>query len=96
MQIEKLENVKLTYVPFPGTPEVLTAILGGHITANCFTTAMYYAKSGELKLLLLFADQRSQIFPDVPTATELYGSEGIGFEGGLYRDTAPKGSLSQS
>jgi tripartite-type tricarboxylate transporter receptor subunit TctC len=91
MQIEKIENVKFTYVPFPGTPEVMTAILGGHITANCFTTAMYYAKSGELKLLLLFADQRSKSFPDVPTAMELYGSEGIGFEGGFCGIVAPKG-----
>ena len=91
MQIEKMENVKLTYVPFPGTPEVLTAILGGHITANCFTTAMYYAKSGELKLLLLFSDERAKSFPDVPTATELYGSEGIGFDGGFTGILAPKG-----
>ena len=91
MQIEKMENMKFTYVPFPGTPEVMAAILGGHITANCFTTAMYYAKSGELKLLLLLADQRSSGFPDVPTATELYGAEGVGFGGGFMGVIVPKG-----
>ncbi len=90
-QVEKKENLKFIYVPFKGGGESITAILGGHIDASMATSSIMYAKSGELKLLLVFADQRLKNFPNVPTGKELYGQEGAGFAGGFGGITAPKG-----
>jgi tripartite-type tricarboxylate transporter receptor subunit TctC len=90
-QAEKRENVKFIYVPFKGGGESITAILGGHIDANMATSSIMYAKSGELKLLLVFADQRLKNFPNVPTGKELFGPEGVGFGGGFAGVIAPKG-----
>jgi tripartite-type tricarboxylate transporter receptor subunit TctC len=90
-QVEKKENVKFIYVPFKGGGESITAILGGHIDANMATSSIMYAKSGELKLLLVFADQRLKNFPKVPTGKELFGPEGVGFGGGYAGIIAPKG-----
>ena len=90
-QVEKKENVKFVYVPFTGGGESITAILGGHIDANMATSSIMYAKNGELKLLLVFADQRLKNFPNVPTGKELYGQEGAGFGGGFGGIIAPKG-----
>jgi len=55
------------------------------------TSSIMYAKSGELKLLLVFADQRLKNFPNVPTGKELFGPEGVGFGGGYAGIIAPKG-----
>jgi tripartite-type tricarboxylate transporter receptor subunit TctC len=90
-QVEKKENIKFVYVPFSGGGESITAILGGHLDGNMATSSIMYAKSGELKLLLVFADQRLKNFPNVPTGKELYGQEGVGFGGGFGGITAPKG-----
>lgn len=90
-QIENVERMKFVYVPFPGAGEVMAALLGGHITANTLTSGTLYARNGELKVLLFFADKRMKDFPDVPTAKELYGLEGAGINGGFTGIVAPKG-----
>jgi len=90
-QIEKLENVKFVYAPYSGGGEAAAAILGGHISASSVVSSIVYAKSGELRLLLVFSDQRLKNFPDVPTAKELYGTEGVAFGGGFCGICAPKG-----
>jgi tripartite-type tricarboxylate transporter receptor subunit TctC len=90
-QVEKRENVKFVYVPFTGGGETISAILGGHIDASMATSSIMYAKSGELKLLLVFSDQRLKAFPNIPTGKELYGPEGVGFGGGFGGIIAPKG-----
>jgi tripartite-type tricarboxylate transporter receptor subunit TctC len=89
-QIEKTENLKFVYVPL-GAGESAAAILGGHITASSVVSSIVYAKSGELRLLFVFSDQRLKSFPDVPTAKELYGPEGVAFGGGFCGISAPKG-----
>jgi tripartite-type tricarboxylate transporter receptor subunit TctC len=90
-QIEKRENAKFIFAPYPGGGEAATAILGGHVAATITVSSIAYAKSGELKLLLVFSDHRLKDFPDVPTAIELYGSEGVAFDGGYNGIVAPKG-----
>jgi tripartite-type tricarboxylate transporter receptor subunit TctC len=90
-QIESVEKMKFIYVPFPGAGEVMAALLGGHITANTLTSGTLYARNGELKVLLFFADKRMKDFPDVPTAKEVYALEGAGINGGFTGIVAPKG-----
>jgi tripartite-type tricarboxylate transporter receptor subunit TctC len=91
IQVEKKENVKFVYVPFSGGGESISAILGGHIDANMATSSIMYARNGDLKLLMVFAEQRLKHFPNVPTGKDLYGTEGIGFGGGFGGIVAPKG-----
>ena len=90
-QIENAEKTKFVYVPFSGAGEVMAALLGGHITANTLASGTLYARNGELKVLLFFADKRMKDFPDVPTAKELYGLEGAGTNGGFTGIVALKG-----
>jgi len=90
-QIEKKENVKFTYVPFPGTGEAMASILGGHVDAITHSSAIMHSKpGGELRSLLLFAHGRMNSFPGIPTANELYGT-GLGFTGGFTGIVGPKG-----
>jgi tripartite-type tricarboxylate transporter receptor subunit TctC len=90
-QIEKRENLQFVFAPYSGGGEAATAILGGHLTASTIISSIVYAKSGELKLLLVLSDQRLKSFPDVPTAIELYGPGGVGFGGSYNGLVAPKG-----
>jgi len=90
-QIEKRENVKFVYAPYSGGGESAAAILGGHVTASTIVSSIVYAKSGELRLLMVFSDQRLKSFPNVPTAKELYGTEGVVFGGGYMGIGGPKG-----
>lgn len=90
-QIERADNVKFVYVPFPGSGEALTATLGGHVSANTMTSATVHAKSGELKLLMFFSEKRLEAFPDVPVARELYKLGGVGITGGFSAIVGPKG-----
>jgi tripartite-type tricarboxylate transporter receptor subunit TctC len=90
-QIEKKENVKFIYAPYSGGGESAAVILGGHLTASTIVSSIVYAKSGELRLLLVFSDQRLKSFRDVPTAKELYGPEGVVFGGGYGGISGPKG-----
>lgn len=89
-QIEKIEKVNFIYIPYASSGEAMAAILGGHITATTGGSAIMYAKSGELKVLLLFAERRLKSLPNVPTAKELYKLGGV-FTGGFSGIVAPKG-----
>jgi tripartite-type tricarboxylate transporter receptor subunit TctC len=89
-QIAKKENVKFLFVPFSAAGDCITALLGGHINVTTHVSAVAYCKSGELKSLLFFADQRLKGFPNVPTATEVYGDM-PGFRGSIAGILAPKG-----
>lgn len=91
-KIEKRENVSFIYVPFSGTGEAMSSVLGGHSTATCHGGAIMYSKpGGELKMLLVFSENRLKGLPDVPTAKEVYGLLGMGILGGTSGIVAPKG-----
>jgi len=90
-QIEKRENIKFVYAPYAGGGESAAAILGGHVTASTIVSSIVYAKTGELRLLMVFSDHRLRGFPDVPTAKELYGAEGVAFGGGNMGIAGPRG-----
>ena len=89
-QVGKRENVKFIFAPFSGPGESITALLGGHINVNTHVSSIVYAKSGELKILMFFSEERVKSFPDVPTALELYGDM-PGFKGSIAGVLAPKG-----
>ncbi len=89
--VAKQEGIKWTHVPFKGSSEALTALLGGHIQAQSggVLEIIDYVKTGKVRVLGIQDDNRSKGLPDVPTFREL----GYNFVAELYYlFSAPKGT----
>jgi len=73
MGIFNKEGVNTVDVPYKGgTVESLTALLGGHVDMASITSPFDdHVKAGKIRLLMVYADQRSPSFPNVPTIVEL-------------------------
>jgi tripartite-type tricarboxylate transporter receptor subunit TctC len=69
--IARQERIQFTHVPFKGTPEVQTALLGGHVLlgAGDFNYSLVEAK--QMRLLILLKEERSAEYPDVPVMKDL-------------------------
>lgn len=65
-------GVQAQHVPFRGTPEAMTEVMGGRV--DWFFAPMVSAaplvKDGKLKALAVGTAKRSSIFPDLPTTVE--------------------------
>ena len=80
----------MNIVPFQGDAPIVTAILGGHITAGSFAAGGWapQVRAGTLRLLASMEEERAEAAPDVPTVMELgYPLKGASIQY-LY---APKG-----
>ncbi len=66
-------DIKMTHVPYRGQTPMITDILSGQIPIGFTTTAgaAELAESGKLKLLATFGAERSALFPNIPTPTEV-------------------------
>lgn len=83
-QVEKRENMKITYVAFKGSAEVLTNILGGHITAYAASidpSTMSYIKEGKLRPLLYLCQEKMPGYENIPSTQEVYGIRVANFMG---------------
>ena len=65
-------HVKMTQVPFKGTPEVIAAMLSGDVQAYWapISAAMGSIKGGKLRPLAVSTPKRNAQLPDVPTTAE--------------------------
>ena len=72
LQAAKQEGVQITHIPYRGTPEVQTALLGGHVFfgAGDFNSALVDAK--QIRLVMMLKDEPSAEYPGVPTLKEMY------------------------
>jgi tripartite-type tricarboxylate transporter receptor subunit TctC len=65
-------KIKVTHIPYKGTPEVITNILGGSV--DCYwapiSAALSSIKSGKLRALAVSTAKRNASLPDVPTTGE--------------------------
>lgn len=87
----KTAKVDATAVPFDGGAPNLTAVLGNQVDASTIQIgeAIENIRSGKLKALAVFSDQRIGYLQDVPTAKE----QGIDVQVQQYRFlTTPKGA----
>lgn len=66
-------KIDLTYVPFPGSPPAVNAVLGGHINAVIanYSDLKSQLSAGTLRPLFVPATRRIEPLPDVPTLIEL-------------------------
>ena len=70
--LKRAANIQMIYVPFPGNPPVVNAVLGGHVTAGVanYADVVGHLKAGTLRALITPAATRIETLPDVPTAAE--------------------------
>ena len=66
-------GVQTVDIPYAGSPEKLAALLGGHVDASAmvYGSVSDHVKSGKVRYLVFFSDQRYGVPSDVPCATEL-------------------------
>lgn len=70
--LKQLAGIDIVHVPYPGSPQVNTAILNGEIAGGFVVpaTAMPLVQAGRLKVLGATTTTRSIVLPDVPTIAE--------------------------
>src|SRR4029078_13118942 len=68
----------LTHVPYSAAAPALNALIGNHVDFYFpgFPAAAPHVKGGNLKMLAISAGERSPVAPDVPTVTEVDGTQG--------------------
>jgi len=74
-------GMKTLYVPFKGTGDMTTAVLGGHVGGAMSYTAFAINNKGKLRALAVAMEKRHPLLPDAPTFREL----GIDWVDGAYR-----------
>ncbi len=74
LSFEEEFGVKFKHVPYPkGTADIAAALAGKHIDATLSDPSVFKSQveAGNLKILAVMADSRSEIYPSVPTFREL-------------------------
>jgi len=85
-------GIKTTYVPFKGTGDMTTAVMGGHVSGAMSYTAFVVNNKGKLRALAVAMEKRHPLLPDAPTFREL----GIDWVDGAYRGIGmPKSSSAE-
>lgn len=67
----KKAGIKLTHIPYAGSPKANTALLGGHVDLSVTTGTGGLYQSGKLRILAVASEKRFPAYPDVPTLAEL-------------------------
>jgi tripartite-type tricarboxylate transporter receptor subunit TctC len=70
--LKSLAQVKITHVPYTGSPQVVTDLLAGRIDGyfSPASTAMGHVRAGKLVALAVTERKRSPFLPDLPTMIE--------------------------
>jgi tripartite-type tricarboxylate transporter receptor subunit TctC len=77
---EQMAGIKLAHIPYKGTAQALTDLVGGHVQIffSSLPPAVSLAKEGKVRALAVAGPKRSPIFPDLPTVAEtLPGYEAV-------------------
>ncbi|MGH8640958.1 MAG: Bug family tripartite tricarboxylate transporter substrate binding protein [Burkholderiales bacterium] len=90
---ESMAGIRMTFVTYKSSPQVMIALVGGEGSAAFpgTTTALPHFKSGKLRGLAVTSAQRSPVAPDVPTMAEtgLRGYEAVPWYGVLVPAGTP-------
>ncbi|MCM2328092.1 MAG: tripartite tricarboxylate transporter substrate binding protein [Lysobacter sp.] len=72
-RLNRLMGAKTTYVPFKGTGDLVSSVLGGHVTAAMSYNTLALSQKNKMRMLAVASEKRLAAFPDVPTFKELGG-----------------------
>ncbi len=82
-------GIKLTYVPFGGQAEAISALLGGHIDMAALGGTAGLYEAGKVEVLAVAEKERVSYYPNAPTLVELGYPV---FTSATYFLCAPKGT----
>lgn len=70
---KSLTDTDLLHIPYKGAGQVLQDLVAGqvHALVTSLPTALPHIKSGRLRALMVASDERADVLPDVPSATEV-------------------------
>jgi tripartite-type tricarboxylate transporter receptor subunit TctC len=92
--INNLAGIKITHVPYKGSGQAVTDILGGHVNImySGFSSTIAHIKSGKLRALAVTGPKRSPALSEVPTIAEqgFPGVEATAWYGVLAPAGTPK------
>jgi tripartite-type tricarboxylate transporter receptor subunit TctC len=71
--LRRAANVDMTFVPFPGSPPAVNALLGEHVTSalSDYAVVAEQIKAGKLRALATTSKERIELLPELPTVGEL-------------------------
>jgi tripartite-type tricarboxylate transporter receptor subunit TctC len=84
VRFELAAGIKTTYVPYKGTGDIISSVLGGHVSAAMTYVTFAISQKGKTRMLAIATEKRHPQFPDVPTFREL----GIDWVDGAFRGIA--------
>jgi tripartite-type tricarboxylate transporter receptor subunit TctC len=94
---EASAGIELQSIPYRGAAQAITDILAGHLDGlvGDVPTVMAQVKTGRLKALGMISEQRSDIFPAVPTFVEqgFAGTVGDNWAGVLAPAATPPSAI---
>lgn len=70
-QIAKKEGVQITHIPFKGSAEYQTALLGDHVLFTAGEFNISFVEGGQTRLLLFLGEKRQEDYPDIPITKDL-------------------------
>jgi tripartite-type tricarboxylate transporter receptor subunit TctC len=83
-RLNKLAGVSITYVPFKGTGDLVTSLIGMHVDGAMGYLPLSIQQKGKVRTLAIATEKRNPALPDVPTFKEL----GLNWVDGAYRGVA--------
>jgi tripartite-type tricarboxylate transporter receptor subunit TctC len=84
LRLSALAGIKVTYVPFKGTGDLVTSVIGNHVSAAMSYNTLALQQKEKTRMLAVATEQRDAKYPDVPTFKEL----GFDWVDGGYRGVA--------
>ena len=72
-RLNRLMGTKTMYVPFKGTGDLVSSVLGGHVSAAMSYNTLALSQKSKMRMLAVASEKRLPAFPDVPTFKELGG-----------------------
>ncbi len=93
VRLMRAADIRLTWIPFPGTGPTIPALEGGHVGALMTNSTMAQQNKDKFRALAVASEDRLSFLPDVPTFREL----GYDVVEAIYRGAlGPKGMPADS
>jgi tripartite-type tricarboxylate transporter receptor subunit TctC len=97
--LKRNANVDMIFVPFPGSPPAVNALLGEHVTSvlSDYAVVAEQIRAGKLHALATASSERIESLPDAPTVAESgYSDYAVDVWFGLFAPTkTPKETITQ-